>query len=189
MKIHMARPGFTLIEILVVIAIIGVLAALSMSGLSMLQKQFKTTATTNTMNSIVLAMQKYLAEEGVPGDLRDANSSDFCAKPWEYLGRRQIIAGLPPLLELKTSEILETNGSGWTRTTNRTSSAAAKIADAFGRPFIFQISNDRRTGDAPGTYTYSQWISITSDAGTPGRTSDDIIFGYGSATAAFRRIQ
>lgn len=59
------RPGFTLVEIMIVVVIIGLLAAMAIPAFQRVREQSREKAITSNLRQIAAAGQQYILEEGV----------------------------------------------------------------------------------------------------------------------------
>jgi len=181
------RRGFTLIELLVVIAIISALAGMSLAGLSVLRRQQKIASTLDLMTHITTAIDKYLHEYQRLGD---ATSSDFIKDPWEFLYKQQHRVKQQPLLELPLPRLVTSTGGGSCERAEAPQ-RATHILDHFGSSavnvFSFTILNYSKGGGT--AFTYAQCILLRSSAGTLGDPKDDLIFGFNSDKATWRKLR
>ncbi len=58
------RPGFTLVEIMIVVVIIGLLAAMAIPAFSKVRQQSRLKAVTNNLRIIGSAAQQFMGEKG-----------------------------------------------------------------------------------------------------------------------------
>ncbi|HVY69966.1 MAG TPA: prepilin-type N-terminal cleavage/methylation domain-containing protein [Verrucomicrobiae bacterium] len=84
-KIHGARHGFTLVELLTVVAIIGVLATLLLSGVASAKKKSRTARCTANLHQISLAVTMYLDDH----ERRPPTLDPLVAT--KYLGNPQVL--------------------------------------------------------------------------------------------------
>ena len=81
------RPGFTLVELLVVVAIIGVLVALTIPAVNSVREGARRTACTNKLRQLVLAADNHHAAKGVypPGRFLGKFGSGQDSRAWSWL--------------------------------------------------------------------------------------------------------
>ncbi len=179
--------GFTILELMITIAIVLMLAGLVLAVMGMLKRQQQRVATTRIIEQVTSALTLYLSDYPVLGD--SPTSADFIASPWTFLARNPPTIGKTPYLELPLNRLA--SGSG-PYANAATSSTADQICDAFsGDPetsrLRFTITNGSRAipGGLPRYYVNS--VVVTSVAGTPAKTQDDIVFTYTSSTGTWER--
>jgi type IV pilus assembly protein PilA len=61
---RLLRPGFTLVEIMIVVVIIGLLAAMAIPAFSKVRQQSRVKAVLNNMRQLATASQEYMLEKG-----------------------------------------------------------------------------------------------------------------------------
>jgi type IV pilus assembly protein PilA len=59
-----ARPGFTLVEIMIVVVIIGLLAAMAVPAFAKVRQQSRVKAVLNNLRQLASASQEYMLEKG-----------------------------------------------------------------------------------------------------------------------------
>lgn len=148
------RPGFTLIELMVVISIIALLAALVIAGIGKLRTAAKVHETEKTMRTLGNAVEVYLSTWPRLGDGTDSDSSDFSSRPGYYFTERMIDAGEPQLADYR-QPILREN----------------VFYDSFGAALTWTITN----GPAP-QHPLTQSVEIRATRGTDDDTSDDLVY-------------
>ncbi|HEX3134697.1 MAG TPA: type II secretion system protein, partial [Planctomycetota bacterium] len=181
-----ARRGFTLIELLVVIAIISALAGMSLAGLSILRRQQKVAGTLDLMTHITTAIDQYLRDYQRLGNV----PQEFLDDPWYYFFKLQHRAQQKPLLELPLERLVTMTSAG-ACTRAESPQKATHITDFWGNNpgnvFSFVIlNNSKGTGSA---FSYAQCILLRSSAGTPSEPKDDLILGFNSEKASWRKLR
>jgi prepilin-type N-terminal cleavage/methylation domain-containing protein len=182
-----SRRGFTLIELLIVIAIISALAGMVLAGLSILRRQQKIAGTLDLMTHITTAVDQYLRDYQRLGD---ATSSDFLKDPWEFLYKRQHRVKQQPILDLPLHQLVTKLGPG---ACTRADSVftATHINDHFGNaaPNVLSFTIINKSNGTGTAFTYAQCIVLRSSAGTLGDPKDDLIFGFSSDKASWRKLR
>lgn len=87
--LHRHRPGFSLIEILVVVAVLSIVAAIAVPNMLEAQTRSKVARTKADFRALATALEAYAAEAG---------TYPLC-NAWGVSGARPSIAGDPPVLE------------------------------------------------------------------------------------------
>jgi prepilin-type N-terminal cleavage/methylation domain-containing protein len=173
------KPGFTLVELLVVIAVIGILVALLLPAVQAAREAARRTQCGNHLKQLTLAMHNYESTYGALPPLAARNQEAF-----------SVHARLLPFLEQGNLEQLIDyqqplmTGLGWAPVLNTVhTSAAATVVPAFlcpsdGREPIFL---SYQAGTFAGTnYTFNTGSGrrLTYDPGVP----TDGLFYYSSQT-------
>jgi prepilin-type N-terminal cleavage/methylation domain-containing protein len=181
------RRGFTLLELMVVVAIIAILAGMVMAVLAILRKQQRTASTWDLMTHMHTAMDMYLRESPRLGN---PTSSDFLADPWEFFYKAQHRLKKPTYLELPLHQVVKKTAQGASLRADSLTQAT-HIVDHFGsnsaNVLSFTILNHSRgSGDK---FVYAQCILLRSSAGTLGDPKDDLVFGFNSDKASWRKLR
>ena len=170
---HHQRAAFTLIELMVVIGIIALLAAILTPVLGSLIRRQRIESSRHRMTQVAMAIDWYLRDWAVLGDLGDENASDvesdFAAAPAQFLYVRRMMADRDPYMELRPEMCM----TGDPPRPSQTITEVEHIIDGFGDPLIFEVDNavthDRR---------WTRHVTIRSQAGTPAYEGDDLLYTF-----------
>lgn len=162
----MRRHGFTLVELLVVVLVIGVLLGLVMAGLTLAKKAQQRTSTGKQLRDLAQAVSLYL-------DRSPLLPADFADRPWYWLTTAQTAAGRDPLFESPLARLAVRDGAAWRAATS--AAEAEAIVDHIGGissgVLRWTVTNDAASHAAS---RFTRTVRITSVAGTPAETADDV---------------
>jgi prepilin-type N-terminal cleavage/methylation domain-containing protein len=183
------RPGFSLVELLIVVVIVLVLIGLLVPTIHLLRRSQYRTVTVKTMEELTRAITMYLDDYASLGFTADAR--DFVAEPLTFLHRRPLDAGLtayfdpgqaqrirvtdPAAARVRPIATPAPGGAATVVTDGRaeaTPREATHLIDGFGgNLLLWRVLNGQ-----VGNRVFPRVIEIRSEAGTGNTSADDLIY-------------
>lgn len=182
------RPGFTLVELLIVISIIAILASLVITGLSSATQQKNKTEAKSTISSIVTALETFVMDEAKNpafGKKPDPERNDF-PELWTALMQPPPEGGRNyPYLENITKDniVVQVDEGRYERATREEvedPSIDKYLLDPWGNPYVYRCNKGLEPEpwmiNPRGVDIYSFGPNGVDDTivGTTGEENDDI---------------